>query len=222
MNETQTKEFNSLCESIVEELIWDPGSLIYIPDRSELKAAQVMIDMLWNSLEPDEIYYEMVRGGYSSILANIVNDYADRAKMLKPTLISVNPQNTEFYRYFDEAMKAWLYGLNSSALMLCCSIIEDILKTELYNIDPDLALDFERKGNIITGVKRNRNMQILINSAFDYKIIDKKHKSFAHKIRTLRNDAIHTLEKIDDKQTYQAILNTKDLIEKILSKSHIF
>ena len=30
MNSDQEKEFNSLWESVVEELVWSPGTLIYI------------------------------------------------------------------------------------------------------------------------------------------------------------------------------------------------
>lgn len=221
MNSDQEKEFNSLWESVVEELVWSPGTLIYISDKTERKAAQTIIHMIWETMESNEIFDEITSGGYSGLLVNIIGDYIDRAKMLRPTLISINPQNTEFSRYFEEAMKAWLYGLYSSSLILCCSIIEDILKTELSNITPNLALDFNRENQRLIGVK-NKKLIILINSAYEHQIIDKTEKSIAHEIRILRNDAIHSLEKITEKQTFKAILDTKELVEKILIKSTLF
>lgn len=201
--------------------MWSPGTLIYFPDETERKAAQAMINMSWRTMKTDEIFDEMTSGGYSGLLVNIIGDYIDRAKMLRPTLISIDPQNTEFKEYFEEAMKAWLYVLNSSALILCCSIIEDILKTELYNIVPDLALDLEKDNKRLTEV-RNKKMEILIDNAFKHEIISKAEKAKAHEISILRNDAIHSLEKISEKQTYKAILDTKELIEKILVKSELF
>lgn len=221
MDENQTNEFNSLWESVVEDLMWSPGTLIYIADETERKAAQVLIDLIWKTQDTDEMFDEMTSGGYAGLLVNIIGDYIDRAKMLKPTLISINPQNIEFTRYFEEAMKAWLHGLNSSSLILCGSIIEDMIKTQLYNIDPNLALDLEREGQNVKGV-RNKKLEILINTAFSHHIIDKKGKAIAHRIRVLRNNAVHKLENVSEKQTYQAILDTKELVEKILTRSDVF
>jgi hypothetical protein len=213
LNEDQKIEFNSLWKSIVEDLMWSPGTLIHIEDETERKAAQIIIDLIWKTKDVDEIFDEMTSGGYSGLLVNIIGDYIDRAKMLKPTLISINTQEIEFNRYFEEAMKAWLHGLNSSSLILCGSIIEDIIKTQLYNIDPNLALDVERKG------KRNKKLFKLIDTAFSHHIIDNEGKETAHRIRILRNDAVHKLKTVSEKQTYRAILDTKELIEKILTVS---
>jgi hypothetical protein len=218
LNENQTSEFDSLWKSIVEDLMWSPGTLIHIADETKRKAAKVLIDLIWKTQDTDEIFDEMTSGGYSGLLVNLVGDYIDRAKMLKPTLISINTQNIEFTRYFEEAMKAWLHGLNSSSLILCGSIIEDMIKTQLYNINPNLALELERNGKNVKG-KRNKKLVKLINTAFSHHIIDKEGKKIAHRIRELRNEAVHKLKKVSDEQTYQSILDTKELIEKILTSS---
>jgi len=221
LNERQTTEFNSLWKSIVEDLMWSPGTLIYIADETERKAAQVIIDLIWKTEDIDEIFDEMTSGGYSGLLVNIIGDYIDRAKMLKPTLISINIQDFEFKRYFEEAMEAWLHGLNSAALILCGSIIEDLIKTQLYNIDPNLLLDVERKGQKTKG-KTNKRLFKMIDTAFSHRIIDKEGKKTAHRIRNLRNDAVHELKMVTEEQTYRAILDTKQLIEKILTVSSTF
>ncbi len=218
MDSKQESELEELWEDIVEYLIWFPGTLIFIADESERRFAQSLINFIWGRQSIDVTVDKILSGGYSGLLVNIIGDYVERAKMLKPVFISINPKNLEIYKYYDEAMKAWLYGLNSSALILCCSIIEDTFKAQLYAIDPDLALDLERQGSKVTGVK-NKKIEKLIEAAYKYHIIDKKGRAAAHGIRILRNNAIHSLEEINQPKTYQAILDTKELIEKILTTS---
>lgn len=221
MDEDETNEFGSLYESIVEDLMWSPGTLIYIADESERRAAQTLIDMIWKTQDTDEIFEEMTSGGYAGLLVNIVGDYIERAKMLRPTLISIDPHDIEFTRYFEEAMKAWLYGLNTSSLILCCSVVEEMIRTQLYSIDPNLALDLEKRGRNVTGV-RNKKLKTLIDTAYSHNIIDNGEKAIAHSIRKLRNSAVHNLRKVSDKETYQAILDTKKLVEKILTRTNVF
>src|SRR2546425_9172091 len=96
MTDAEEKEFNSLWKSIVEGLMWSPGTLIYIPNEAERKAAKVFIDVIWKNEDTDDIFDEITGGGYSGLLVNIIGDYIDRAKILKPTFISINPENTEF------------------------------------------------------------------------------------------------------------------------------
>ena len=214
------KEFSSLWESIEEDLIQFPGNLIYFQDKSIMESAQFMIDIIWGNMNIDDIFDEMIGGRYTSLLLDIVGDYLERAKLLKPTLIFVDIDNTEFKAYFQEAIRAWLYGLNNSAIILCCSIIENIIKTELWKIDINLAVDLDKDGNKILGTK-DKKLETLINNAYDQQIIDKKSKSKAHEIRILRNKAIHKLQKINDKETLKAILDTKDIIENIFSSPSI-
>jgi hypothetical protein len=99
LNETQTTELNYLWKSIVEDLMWSPGTLIYIADETERKTAQVIIDMIWKNEDIDGIFDEMTSGGYSGLLVNIIGDYIDRAKKIKPTLISIDTKEIEFKRY---------------------------------------------------------------------------------------------------------------------------
>lgn len=216
LNVRQKTEFNSLWKSIVEDFMWSPGTLIYIADEAERNSAQVIVDLIWETEDVDEIFDEMTSGGYSGLLVNIIGDYIDRAKKIKPTFISIDTNEIEFKRYFEEAMKAWLHGLSSAALILCGSIIEDIIKKQLYNIDPNLLFDVERKGQ---KGKTNKKLIKLIDTAFSHHIIDTKGKNTAHRIRKLRNDAVHELKMVSEDETYRAILDTKQLIEKILTVS---
>ena len=68
LNENQTSEFNSLWKSIVEDLMWSPGTLIHIANETERKAAQVLIDLIWKIQDTDEIFNKMTSGGYSGLI----------------------------------------------------------------------------------------------------------------------------------------------------------
>jgi hypothetical protein len=40
---------------------------------------------MWETIDSDQIFKEITGGGYSGLLVNIIGDYTDRVKMLKPT-----------------------------------------------------------------------------------------------------------------------------------------
>ncbi len=210
------EKFNSLYKSIFDELLWYPGTLIYMENPNELRAAQATMDLIWETVDADDIFDEMLSGGYGGLLANVMGDYADRIKMLKPTFISVNPQNYEFHIYYEEAMKAWLFGLSNSSLIICCSILETMLRQELYRISIDLVYQLNRSDRKIEGVE-SLPLDILIENATKEKLISYEERKTAHRIRKLRNDAIHSLRQVTHEETYEAIINTKNLIEKLLA-----
>lgn len=189
-------QFSSLYESILNDLLWSPGILIYLKDPSELKAAQATIDLIWKMKDSEQILAEITGGGYSGLLVSIIGDYADRFKMLKPTFVSIRPDNTDFNVYFNEAMKAWLFGLDNASLILCFSILEAIFKQKLP----------KKKA-------KSHTLETLIDNAK----LNPEEKEIAHSIRKLRNDAVHGVRQASYKETYEALLNTKKLVEKLLS-----
>jgi hypothetical protein len=68
--------------------------------------------------------------------------------------------------------------------------------------------------------KEKGKLGALIDKA-NGKIFDKTEAETAHIIRLLRNDAVHELKRPSKEDTYEAILNTVSLIEKILrEKKH--
>lgn len=217
MSEEDKNIFNKLYEDILTQLLYSPGTLLYFKNPSEQKIAQTVINILYTNLDTDEIFDEITGGGYGGLLVNMVSDYIDRAKLLKPTFISINPQRTEFKYYFEEAMKAWLYGVDSASLILCASIIEDILKSELEKIDIDLAYNLKKRDNQIVGV-RSVGLSKLIKNALDKKVFSFEDYKKAEQVIKLRNDVVHELKSSTYKESYNAIINTKTLVENLLSK----
>jgi hypothetical protein len=198
-----SEEAEGLAYEIIERLIWEPGKLLYFDDTALIVATKNAVKDLWDSLPSNELWEEISSGGFKGILVNIINDYIDRAKLLKPVFISIEP-TSQIKKYFREAMGAWLFGLNTAALILCCSIIEEMLET----IYPKLTkAERENKGKLETLIDKAKG-----------KIFSNTEAETAHIVRLLRNDAVHELKRPSREDTYEAILNTVSLIEKILSK----
>lgn len=215
MSDAKKIEASQLMQQIIEELIWSPGSLIYIKDQVALKQSKTVIDFIWETLDTDEIFNDITGGGCSGLLVNIIGDYIDRAKLMKPTFISVNPAHTEFQVYFQEAMKAWIFGLNNSALILCCAIFESLIAEKLYQTDK--ALVYYTSKNNGSDIKKYK-LEMLIKNAYKSKLMNKADKESAMKLKELRNSSVHNLESVSDKQVYDVLINTKEIIEKLLKK----
>ncbi len=164
---------------IIDILMWSPGSLIHTNNIFDLNEAEEAISKIWDEVDTDQHFDEITSGGYGGLLVNIIGDYIDRAKLIKPTFVS-DELSTEFKIYYEQAMQAWIYGLNQASLILCCSIIENSLKNELENY----------LQNVPSG------LEVLIEKAHKFDILNKKEQKKVFKIKNLRNNAVHELKKV--------------------------
>ena len=200
-----SKEYMEYAKEIVSELMWSPGRLILFEDPDLMKEAESAIAVIWDNVDEKELWDEAF---HNSLIVNIVGDYFERAKKLKPTLVSVKPDNQTSI-YFQDAMHSWLFGLDSATLILCCSIIEKLLKQKL-----------SRKPNLVwksIGSRlKDRDLSELINNAANEGLLDKSTKKMAHGIRLLRRDAVHQLKPISSDEAYNAIMDTRKIIEQLL------
>jgi len=210
------EETNKLIEDIVDYLVWYPGALFYDENHARHKRNEVVIDLLWKIVDSDQIIDELFSGGYSGLLANMLGDFSERVKMLKPTFISVNPETTEFSSYYEEAMKAWLYGLSNAAIIICFAVIEDLLKDRLCQVDIEYVYELKDPNNP-KGVKQLSYDRIIM-AAMGEGLINKKEKNILFNIKKLRNNSIHSLTSVSDSEVYDAILQTKRIVEKLLRK----
>lgn len=210
-------ETDKLIADIVDYLVWFPGALFFDENQARHKRNETVIEFLWKIVDSDEIFDELLSGGYSGLLANILGDFSERVKMLKPTFISINPETTEFSSYFEEAMKAWLYGLSNAALIICFAVIEDLLKDRLCQVDIEYVYELKDPNNP-KGVKRVSYDRIIM-AAMDEGLINKKEKNILFNIKKLRNNSIHNLTSVSDSEVYDAIIHTKRIVEKLLRKT---
>ena len=128
------KECDSLIEKLISNLVNNPGELIYYPDKSNLKVAQKLTTLIWDTTNSDEIFQNVSLGDDSIFMVNLLGDYSDRIKKLRPSFVTTEPNNTEFEIIYKECMNAWLFGLNNAAIILCCSLIENLLKEKLKEV----------------------------------------------------------------------------------------
>jgi hypothetical protein len=196
-------------ERIIDILILDPGKLIYFADPELIKEAESAFNIIWdNNVDTDELFYAL----HSEVMVGMTVDYIRRAIKLKPTLVSVKPDNI-VAAYFSNVIEAWLFGLNSAALILCCSVIEQILNQKFpvlkYKSDKILR-DFKSLRDI------ERTLEEFIDEVARQGFIDEKIRIMAQNIRTLRNSAVHKLKPISSDEAYNAIMSTKKIIEQLL------
>lgn len=208
------KGFDDSLEEIVYIMIHNPGILIYHPDPSSTKVYRMVFDYAWKHVDTtyiNELIWDDCLGH-----ASLVEDFEQKLVKVKPTFISVNPDNSEFRIYYEEAVKAWVYGLHNSALILCLSILENVMIDRLRVIKPEFAQKFDLidQGGL-TGV--SVKFKDLVDSLREAAIINKKQKNTILNIQKLRNNAVHNLKSYTDDEVYVVIQQTKDLVEHLLT-----
>lgn len=215
-NDEKTGRFWELREEIVEDLMWKPGALISTSSKDESEQFKSIIDFLWKDIHPEFIEEDIFEGDYNGIISELVGNFATRVVKIKPTFISINnATNSEFEVYFNEAMKAWLYGAPNSALIICNSLLEDIIRNKLCLINSEYALRLIS----LDGNRSNSSfgMQDLKNFAKKEKLIPNNLIENLSQIQRARNNAVHNLDVITDDEVYELILNTKDIVEHLLN-----
>ena len=204
-------EHAELRRGVMDDLMWQPGSLIHLPDPVKLQEARKAVDMLWSQVSADELFDELHSGGFSGLLAGIMDDYTRRAAQLKPAFISVEPPNNEFRRYYVEAMRCWLFDLNGAAVILCCSILEVGLRDRLTAYD-------ESRGNR-TPYQRAKLWE-LIEAAYQRGLLDAVAKRRASSLAETRNELVHEVSlspQSDD--TLKMIESVRSTIEELYHRT---
>ena len=112
-------------------------------------------------------------------------------------------------------MKCYFNGLNNASIILSYSIFEKILKLKLSEIDESLVYK----------LKKNKSEEHyvweypigkLIESASKKGLFNFEERQIADKIKDIRDSIVHKLARVTSEQTYQQLINTKDLIENLL------
>ena len=212
IDEDKDSRAKELVTIIQKELIYNPGTLIYFEDELEIDSVKGVVDWVWQNLNPQVAFEEMTGGEYTDLLVHTMGEYVDRAKMLKPTFISTNPANNDFQVYYEEAMHCWLFGLDRAALILCSSIVESLIKQKVSEINEEYLYQ-EENGK---GRRREKTFKQLIEMVKFLKLINSSQANAMHDIRRSRNQAVHSLETISEKETHSKIMQTKEIAEGLL------
>jgi hypothetical protein len=202
LSREESEEFNSLCREIFEELICNPGGIIYIRTKEKKEAYKAAIESLFEIFSGEQILDEILSGGYGGIVFDELDKYSERAKKLIPTFVSIEPSFKEFYVLYNEAMKCWFNGLENSAVIISCTLLENTLKSE------------ERKRD-----KPSRNIKLfgLINKFESIGALSAAGAEKAHMIRDIRNKIVHHGLNVASAEALDLVRNTKDILEEIFN-----
>ncbi len=207
---------------IVDHLLTKPGGFIVIQDKELRDKAQLKIDQIWrDEIQTDEELWQKVIFGVETdddvldegIGTLMASEYARRVRRLKPTVIS-RYLPVEISSYLHESIGAWLRGLNCAALILSWTVVENVIKEALLKIDP--ALVFVQDQNSRRGFRERRASE-LISAAVSIRLLSQEDADGAHHIRSLRNSAAHDGKEISEESSLDAIVQTKQLVEQLLS-----
>jgi hypothetical protein len=207
---------------IVDRLLSKPGGFIVIQDKALREKAQSVIDQIWrDEIQTDEELWRKVIFGietdddtFNEGIGTVMADgYARRARHLKPTVI---PKDLpiEVSSYLDESMAAWLHGLNCAALILSWTVVENVIKDALLKRDSALVSVQDR--NSRSGFREKKATE-LISTAVGINLLTQEEANCAHGIRNLRNSAAHEGQEISSELSLDAIIQTKRLVERLLS-----
>lgn len=205
------EEYVALRQAITMHLIRYPGTLVHFEDKQLTGEAIRAVNQLWASVQDRDIWDEI---RYGDLGGDIQVTYSLRAKRLRPTFISVTPRQ-EVVSHYEQAMSAWLHGLDCAALILCCLIIEDLVKDKLFKKDPRLVYESTRDRGL-NPLGREKDLAKLLRTARHESLLTQQGYRNAERIRRLRNGAVHRLKQIGEDQGFDAILDTKSLIEQLL------
>ncbi|MDO8722507.1 MAG: DUF4145 domain-containing protein [Syntrophales bacterium] len=200
----ESEEFNTLCREIFEELIRNPGGIIYIEAKEKKDAYRLAIERLFEIYSGEQIRDEILSGGYGGIVFDELDKYAERAKELIPTFINIEPSNREFYVLYNEAMKCWFYGLENSSVILSVTLLENTLKNR------------DGKRNKVKD-SRNTKLYNLINKFESIGVLSTIGAKKAHEIREVRNEIVHNGLNIASSEALRLVRNTKDILEEIFN-----
>lgn len=217
LDEEKKTRTDELMSSIRTYLIDHPGELIYEKDSASIKRKLAAINLLWNAYD-DSIHYDEIFGGDNTdFITNFAGGYIKRAKMIRPTFFSVKKNiGKEFEVYFKEAIQSWLYGCKHAAVIICNSLLEDLLRNKLCDINVDYA------HKLYDWPKMKSSLQFGMNElkklASKERILPKPLLSKLSKVQQKRNDAVHNLNTLSDEEAYGLIIDTKDIVEYLLNK----
>ena len=173
--------------------------------RSELSSIdrQLVVDALKEAF-PGEIEL-----GYAYEMLSKLKDMVDRGKEAVEEIHMLPKVPRPVDKYMSEAASSYRYGFDLACVSLCRSALEEALKHRLE----DCGLTREQMKQPEYDLKK------LIDTATNWKILDRQHGQIAHKIRKSGNKLVHGDFKGKDVRRIvkEALFNSRLIIQSIWS-----
>ncbi len=207
------KQFQKYAWDVMDYLVWNPGSLVCTDDHEFLRDAREFMDNFWDEVvDEDSIWDEMMAGGFNGLAGALTERYAARASTLKPIFIAVDP-GREFSICFQEAMHAWVHGLDKACVILCWTVLESVLQDRLTKLDLRSIYTEMRGTDPRTWKKRARKEWI--RAARERRLLNAIEAGFAKDVMKLRDAAVHEQVSIHKAEAHFALLKTRHLVERL-------
>lgn len=205
------EDFKKSVGIILTDLVRNPGGLIYVEDKEMIPAYRLTIDAIYEMYSDSDILNMLSNGDFEGYINEIEDDIAGSLRDLKPTFVSIKPSNEEFYVLYNEAMKCWLHGLANSAVILSATLLENLLKDQMTELNPERILA------VTEGNNRNNGFKNAIDVVADEGLLSLRNKRKAHNLRRKRNKVIHNGLAINPSTAFELIRDTKEILEEILN-----
>ena len=212
-------KYAKIMNDISEYMITNPGSLVALPSMEKKEKYKEIMDLAFKYFDDDAFAMSLVDGDNLELNWDHWDVLVENAMEVRPTFINIRFKQADFEPYFNEAMKAWSFGLYTAALIMTHSILEESLRFALYHkFGAELTNLYDIKGYDFRPSKAWR-MWDLTQEAVERKIIHRKQGEIIEEISTARNKTIHQLKHMnaDRDDVLEYIQFSVSLVEELFS-----
>lgn len=212
---SSSKRTSLLLQEIILGFAWHPGEFISVKDEEEKKRLEHQFNEIWAYVE-DDIFDVIFWGEYpgsglqDEFAGLVMDEFAGRLKRIRPIFVSITYPDSEFKKYYNEALEAWLFGLNTASLIICWSFLEALIKNTVH---------LRSVQAYMTIIKMEYPQEGFLAQLKEWQFLSGSDLNDIDGIRKLRNKAVHETKSIDSQSAFEAIVRSKAIVEKISVKS---
>lgn len=211
--------FFELRQGMAEFTMWAPGQVIALNDLSKVTRYNNLLESAFKHFDEMAFYLKIMDGEHNELGEEILSYYIENAKNLKPIFIHSKYAQGGFVNFFNEAMRAWVFGLNIAALLLTHSIVEETLRLSLYEKFGEEYIDLYVQDGYDFRPSRRWRMWDLIQTAKQKQLLDVYEAEFLEEMSRTRNNATHQLKvtELRKDKVLVYIQSSVQLVEKLFS-----
>ena len=144
----------------------------------------------------------------------------ERADKLTCVILDLPPAEHIYLRML-EVRRCYLSGLNSAAVVMCRSLIENTLQELVGELKPNKteSIYFEKLVRVQTkrhgGFRRPQGLENHIHRAEARELLNRVLAASAHQIRKIGNEILHDAKTITEEQTLKIVSDTYEILSAL-------
>jgi hypothetical protein len=198
------------------ENVLQPGIIVQYESSPEMLDIINQIDAIWQLLNNGPVIEKMKVYNDNAKFWSMVYDVANRLGKLRPIIVTSDTTAYGFATFYAEAVKCWSFGLYRASVILCCSILEEVITGEISKEEKDFALSLNYSDGTPHGVSA-RTFQEIIQAAYDRGYLNADQFKKAESIRLTRNNILHEMKDVSEDESLSLISATREIIQSLLS-----